>query len=333
MNDIKMMKKRQIAIAVAIGLIMANCPTNPVYAQANPLSNQLTVDRSIGQEVGLVTLSDGGKIRAIFVGNGEIRLQEYDAVSNAWIDKNTLTDVAIKDMVAVNDGYMVTYVDYGMNDGFVFEQTYDRQSNAVGDAKMIGLEIMNADGDVLSLDFIVDTNRNSTAIKTQLGEFTVEEFIPTMCTYLGSKQIVLWGLDSKGETSILVVTENGKVLNGAVIKDSNYISSEYTEVRSLGISEIEDNKIIISGYAVKGTEPNKKDGFLIQFDSNGNKEFDVRIIPSSYSAVNDASINKIVKFQSGRTMIEGLNLGRMYISSLDYKDTCEFYLVALIVEK
>ena len=337
-------KEKRIAIALATGIIVGNFPATLTYAETDIINrlnselgvninknaiannnirtdNDLTVDETTVQEVATVELKDGRKIRAVKNNKEEIILQELNSNSQ-WIDRDTLGNVEIKEMIATDDGgYAVVYLDYKKADSFKYKQAYDKNHNKIGTEEIVGVEIETEDLDILLLDLVVDKNNNRTTIKLPLEEVTVEEFVPTLCNYIGSKHIVMIGEDSKGKTSILIVTGNGKVINGDIIKDSQYLSSEYTEIRSLGISFAEGEKFIVSGYAIKDTEPDKKDGFLIQFDEEGNKDSEVRIIPSSYGENGDASINRVMKFESGNMFIRGENLYGMYIKPFNYVDT------------
>lgn len=60
---------------------------------------------------------------------------------------------------------------------------------------------------------------------------------------------MMFGIDSIGNTTVLLVTGNGKVINGDIIKGLNYIPLQYKEVKSVGIA-VDD------------------DGFLMEFDEN-----------------------------------------------------------------
>ena len=337
-------KEKRVAIALATGLIVGNFPATLTYAETDVINrlnselgininknivannniktaNNFTVNKSTVQEVATVTLKDGRKVRAVKDENEEIILQELD-INGQWTYKDKLGYVEIKEMKATDDGgYIVIYLDYKKADSFKYKQAYDKNHNKIGAEEIVGVEIETEELDILSLDLAVDKNNNRTTIKLPLEEVTVEEFVPTLCSYIGSKHIVMIGEDSKGKTSILIVTGNGKVINGDSIKASQYFSSEYTEIRSLGISFAEGEKFIVSGYAIKVTEPDKKDGFLIQFDEEGNKDSEVRIIPNSYGINGDASINRVMKFASGNMYIRGDNLYGMYIKPFNYIDT------------
>ena len=341
------MKKKQnekrIAMVLATGIIASSFPTTITYAQTDIVNelnselesninnalttnniktyNSVLADANNVQEVFRVTLIDGKNIRAVQDNNYNVILQELNPTDNQWVDKYTMGKVGIKEIVANADGgYTVIYLDYEKNDYFKYKQAYDKDSQKIGSEEICGIEIETENSDILSLDLVVDKINNRTTIKHPAKEVTINEFIPTLCTYLCSKHIAMIGQDSQGNTSILIVTQNGKVINGNILKDAQYFSSDYTEVRSLGISELEDEKFIISGYAIKNTDPYKKDGFLIQFDGEGNKDSKVKIIPSSYSEKNDASINLVIKSNSGNLLIQGDNLNRMYINALDYVD-------------
>ena len=333
----KKQKEKQIAMVLATGIIASSFPTTITYAQTDIVNelnsvlesninealtnNNVLADTNNIQEVFRVTLIDGKNIRAVQDNNYNIILQELNPVDNQWVDKYTMGKVGIKEIVANADGgYTVTYLDYEKNDYFKYKQAYDKNSEKIGLEKICGIEIKTENSDILSLDLVVDKINNRMTIKHPDKEITINEFVPTLCTYLSSKHIAMIGQDSQGNTSILIVTQNGKVINGNILKDAQYFSSDYTEVRSLGLSELEDEKFIISGYAIKNTDPSKKDGFLIQFDGEGNKDSEVKIIPSSYSEKNDASINIVIKSNSGHLLIQGDNLNRMYINALDYVD-------------
>ena len=320
-------KEKQIAMVLATGIIASSFPTTITYAQTDIVNNlnsnynNVLADTNNIQEVFRVTLIDGKNIRAVQDNNYNIILQELNPVDNQWVDKYTMGKVGIKEIVANADGgYTVTYLDYEKNDYFKYKQAYDKNSEKIGLEKICGIEIKTENSDILSLDLVVDKINNRMTIKHPDKEITINEFVPTLCTYLSSKHIAMIGQDSQGNTSILIVTQNGKVINGNILKDAQYFSSDYTEVRSLGLSELDDEKFIISGYAIKNTDPSKKDGFLIQFDGEGNKDSEVKIIPSSYSEKNDASINIVIKSNSGHLLIQGDNLNRMYINALDYVD-------------
>lgn len=320
-------KEKQIAMVLATGIIASSFPTTITYAQTDIVNNlnsnynNVLADTNNIQEVFRVTLIDGKNIRAIQDNNYNVILQELNPVDNQWVDKYTMGQVGIKEIVANADGgYTVTYLDYEKNDYFKYKQAYDKNSKKIGLEEICGIEIETENSDILSLDLVVDTINNRTTIKLPDKDITINEFVPTLCTYVCSRHIAMIGQDSQGNTSILIVTQNGKVINGDILKDAQYFSSDYTEVRSLGISELEDEKFIISGYAIKNTDPYKKDGFLIQFDGEGNKDSKVKIIPSSYSEKNDASINRVIKSNSGHLLIQGDNLNRMYINALDYVD-------------
>ena len=333
----KKQKEKQIAMVLATGIIASSFPTTITYAQTDIVNelnsvlesnindaltnNNVLADTNNIQEVFRVTLIDGKNIRAVQDNNYNIILQELNPVDNQWVDKYTMGKVGIKEIVANADGgYTVTYLDYEKNDYFKYKQAYDKNSEKIGLEEICGIEIKTENSDILSLDLVVDKINNRMTIKHPDKEITINEFVPTLCTYLCSKHIAMIGQDSQGNTSILIVTQKGKVINGNILKDAQYFSSDYTEVRSLGLSELEDEKFIISGYAIKNTDPSKKDGFLIQFDGEGNKDSEVKIIPSSYSEKNDASINIVIKSNSGHLLIQGDNLNRMYINALDYVD-------------
>lgn len=333
----KKQKEKQIAMVLATGIIASSFPTTITYAQTDIVNelnsvlesnindaltnNNVLADTNNIQEVFRVTLIDGKNIRAVQDNNYNIILQELNPVDNQWVDKYTMGKVGIKEIVANADGgYTVIYLDYEKNDYFKYKQAYDKNSKKIGLEEICGIEIKTENSDILSLDLVVDKINNRMTIKHPDKEITINEFVPTLCTYLCSKHIAMIGQDSQGNTSILIVTQNGKVINGNILKDAQYFSSDYTEVRSLGLSELEDEKFIISGYAIKNTDPSKKDGFLIQFDGEGNKDSEVKIIPSSYSEKNDASINIVIKSNSGHLLIQGDNLNRMYINALDYVD-------------
>ncbi len=333
----KKQKEKQIAMVLATGIIASNFPTTITYAQTDIVNelnsvlesninnaltnNNVLADTNNIQEVFRVTLIDGKNIRAVQDNNHNIILQELNPVNNQWVDKYTMGKVGIKEIVANADGgYTVTYLDYEKNDYFNYKQAYDKNSKKIGLEEICGIEIKTENSDILSLDLVVDKINNRMTIKHPDKEITINEFVPTLCTYLCSKHIAIIGQDSQGNTSILIVTQNGKVINGNILKDAQYFSSDYTEVRALGLSELENEKFIISGYAIKNTDPSKKDGFLIQFDGEGNKDSEVKIIPSSYSEKNDASINIVIKSNSGHLLIQGDNLNRMYINALDYVD-------------
>ena len=333
----KKQKEKQIAMVLATGIIASSFPTTITYAQTDIVNelnsvlesnindaltnNNVLADTNNIQEVFRVTLIDGKNIRAVQDNNYNIILQELNPVDNQWVDKYIMGKVGIKEIVANADGgYTVTYLDYEKNDYFKYKQAYDKNSKKIGLEEICGIEIKTENSDILSLDLVVDKINNRMTIKHPDKEITINEFVPTLCTYLCSKHIAMIGQDSQGNTSILIVTQNGKVINGNILKDAQYFSSDYTEVRSLGLSELEDEKFIISGYAIKNTDPSKKDGFLIQFDGEGNKDSEVKIIPSSYSEKNDASINIVIKSNSGHLLIQGDNLNRMYINALDYVD-------------
>ena len=333
----KKQKEKQIAMVLATGIIASNFPTTITYAQTDIVNelnsvlesninnaltnNNVLADTNNIQEVFRVTLIDGKNIRAVQDNNHNIILQELNPVNNQWVDKYTMGKVGIKEIVANADGgYTVTYLDYEKNDYFNYKQAYDKNSKKIGLEEICGIEIKTENSDILSLDLVVDKINNRMTIKYPDKEITINEFVPTLCTYLCSKHIAIIGQDSQGNTSILIVTQNGKVINGNILKDAQYFSSDYTEVRALGLSELENEKFIISGYAIKNTDPSKKDGFLIQFDGEGNKDSEVKIIPSSYSEKNDASINIVIKSNSGHLLIQGDNLNRMYINALDYVD-------------
>ena len=333
----KKQKEKQIAMVLATGIIASSFPTTITYAQTDIVNelnsvlesnindaltnNNVLADTNNIQEVFRVTLIDGKNIRAVQDNNYNIILQELNPVDNQWVDKYIMGKVGIKEIVANADGgYTVTYLDYEKNDYFKYKQAYDKNSKKIGLEEICCIEIKTENSDILSLDLVVDKINNRMTIKHPDKEITINEFVPTLCTYLCSKHIAMIGQDSQGNTSILIVTQNGKVINGNILKDAQYFSSDYTEVRSLGLSELEDEKFIISGYAIKNTDPSKKDGFLIQFDGEGNKDSEVKIIPSSYSEKNDASINIVIKSNSGHLLIQGDNLNRMYINALDYVD-------------
>ena len=333
----KKQKEKQIAMVLATGIIASSFPTTITYAQTDIVNelnsvlesnindaltnNNVLADTNNIQEVFRVTLIDGKNIRAVQDNNYNIILQELNPVDNQWVDKYIMGKVGIKEIVANADGgYTVTYLDYEKNDYFKYKQAYDKNSKKIGLEEICGIEIKTENSDILSLELVVDKINNRMTIKHPDKEITINEFVPTLCTYLCSKHIAMIGQDSQGNTSILIVTQNGKVINGNILKDAQYFSSDYTEVRSLGLSELEDEKFIISGYAIKNTDPSKKDGFLIQFDGEGNKDSEVKIIPSSYSEKNDASINIVIKSNSGHLLIQGDNLNRMYINALDYVD-------------
>lgn len=337
-------REKRIAIALATGIIASNIPVKLVYAKTDIIDklnselelninediiadnnieadNSVTLDKSIDQEGIVVTLKDGTKIRAFKDAKNEIILQEFDAIDNKWIDKVEIGQVEIKEMIATDDGgYRVTYLYNGNDNYFKYSQAYDKNSTKIGEEEIVGAEILTEDGNIISLDLVVDENNKMTTIKSLTEEVIVEEFIPVFCDYIYGNHIIIFGEDSNRDTSILIVTASGKVINGDIIKESQYMPSEYTEIKSLGISEIEDEKFIISGYAAKGESPNKKDGFLIQFDKDGNRDSEVKIIPSSYSEKDDASINIVIKSESDYILIGGTNLRRMYINALDYVD-------------
>lgn len=345
----KKQKEKRVAMALATSLIVGSLPANLVYAETDiidKLNSELEVNVNentlannniekdnkaiveeitakeftrVKVEVMRITLEDGRVIRAAKDENNEVTLQELDATSQ-WIDKVIMGQVEVKEMAPTKDGgYTVTYLDHKKNDSFKYKQAYDKNYSKIGTEEIVGIEIITVDSNTLSLDLVV--NNNSTTIKTPLGESIVKDFTPVFCDYIGSEHIFIIGEDSQGDSSALVVTGSGKVVNGDAIKNLQGVSPEYTEIKSLGASEIEDEKFIISGYAVKGTEPGKKDGFLIQFDENGNKDSEIKIISSSYSKNGDASINLSLKFASGNILIKGDNLSDMYVNSLDYVDT------------
>lgn len=315
-------KEKQIAMILATGLIASNFPGTLTYAKTNIMDNNIktyntiSVDGDTFEVVYTLTLSNGKNIRALKDSSNNIILQELDSTGD-WINKDTIGKVMIKEMEENADGsYTVIYL---VND-FKYKQVYNNDSVKIGNEEICGLEIETHENNILTLDFVVDKENNKTILKTLSGDVVVNEFIPTLNTYIGSRQIVIFGEDSKKETSILIVTENGKVINGDLIKSEKYMSPEYSEIKSLGISELDDEKFLISGYGIKAADPNKKDGFLIQFDGNGNRDSEVKIIPSSHSPSNDASINYLWKFESGNILIKGDNLPKMYINDLNYID-------------
>ena len=338
------MKKKGMAIALATGIIVGNFPTNFTYAETNvidrlnselginvnenisdnknvKINNNFTVNKTEVQEINRVILNDGRTIRAVKDTNGQVTLQELDTNSQ-WIDRDIIGQVEIKEMKATDDGgYKVVYLDNVKVDYFKYSQAYDKASNKIADVEIVGIEILTDEDATLSLDLVVDKNKNTTIIKSSLEEVTIKEFVPTLVDYSVGNHIMMFGIDSIGNTTVLLVTGNGKVINGDIIKDLNYIQLEYKEVKSVGIAVDDDGLFIISGYAVKDTDPDKKDGFLMEFDENGNKNSEMKIIPHSYSEKNDATINSIIKFNSGNIRIQGPNINTMYINSLNYVDT------------
>ena len=315
-------KEKQLAMLLATGLIASNFPGTMAYAKTNIIDNNIktynviSVDGDKFEIVYTLNLSNGKNIRALKDSSKNIILQELDSTGD-WINKDTIGEVLIKEMKENADGsYNVIYL---VND-FKYKQVYNSDSVKIGNEELVGIEIITHENNILTLDLDVDKANNKTLIKTLLGDVEVKEFIPTLNTYIGSKQIVIFGENSNKETSILIVTENGKVINGDVIKEAKYMSPEYTEIKSLGISELDDEKFLISGYGIKASEPNKKDGFLIQFDGSGNRDSGVKIISSSHSPSNDASINYLWKFDNGNILIKGDNLPKMYINDLNYID-------------
>ena len=315
-------KEKQISMILATGLIASNFSGTITYAKTNMIDNNLKTYNAISvngdtfEVVYTLTLSNGKNIRALKDNSKNIILQELDSTGD-WINKDTIGEVVIKEIIEnADESFTVTYL---AND-FKYKQVYSNDSVKIGSEELVGLEIITHENNTLTLDFVVDKASNKTTLKILSGDFVVNEFIPTLNTYIGRKHIVIFGEDSNKKTSILIVTENGKVINGDVIKSEKYMSSEYTEIKSLGISEIDDENFLISGYGIKASEPNKKDGFLIQFDGSGNRDSEVKIIPSSYSPNGDASINYLCKFDSGNILIKGDNLPKMYINPLNYID-------------
>ena len=319
-------KEKQIAMLLATGLIAGNFPATIVNAKTNMINENLksAVVRAADQDnievVYTLTLSSGKEIRAIKDESDNIILQELQS-PDKWINKETLGEVLIEEMTDNNDGsYNIVYI----SNNFKYKQVFSNDSVKVGTEEMIGINIAEEleDGTqiALELDLTVDKAKNKTTLKTKSGDFIVEEFVPVLADFLGNKQIIIIGENSKKETSILIITESGKVINGEVIKNAKYLSSEYTEIKSLGLAALDNEKFLISGYAVKSSEPNKKDGFLIQFDGAGNRDSEVKIIPSSHSSNNDASINYITAFSNGNILIKGANLDKIYLNSLNYID-------------
>lgn len=50
--------------------------------------------------------------------------------------------------------------------------------NKIADAEIVGIEILTDEDTILSLDLVVDKNKNTTIIKSSLEEVTVKEFVP-----------------------------------------------------------------------------------------------------------------------------------------------------------
>lgn len=145
------MKKKGMAIALVIGIIVSNFPTNFTYAETNvidrlnselginvnenmtanqnvKIDNNFIVDKITVQEIDRITLNDGRIIRTIKDTNGQVILQELDTNSQ-WIYRDIIGQVEIKEMKVTDDGgYKVVYLDNVKADYFKYSQAYDKAS-------------------------------------------------------------------------------------------------------------------------------------------------------------------------------------------------------------
>ena len=264
-----------------------------------------------------VTLSSGKQIRAV-ISSGELVIEEKAAAdADQWLLVDNIGKAALKDIVENSTGgYTVTYI----KDNFKYTRVYDKDSSKVEDEKMVGVEVLNYDDVELTLDLIVDEINNETAIITPNGNEVVKNFIPTLATYLGDANICMIGKDKNDKTSVIIVTKNKRVVQSKDV--AAILGSEYSEVRAIGGIEVDDEKFILSGYAVKADDPSKKDGFVVQFDGEGNrdKNASIKILPASADNKYDASIKIVIRSENGNMLLIGDNIGRIYINALDYND-------------
>ena len=315
-------KSISIVLALVLGLIIGSFSVSLAHAQINK-ANKLNNKKSIILDNNIITLKDGKKIRAFNDDNYGVILQEFVEEQSSWIDKDKIGKVEIKEMKATDDGgYTVTYLDKEKDNYFKYKQFYDKNSNKIDDEEVIGIEIEIENNNIISMDLLVDKDNNITTIKFLTEEVVVKDFTPVSCSYIDGNNIVINGQGVEGIQTVVIVTCNGRVISGDIIKDSEYIAPEYTKVKLLGVSEVDNEKFIVSGYAVKDENSNKKDGFFIQFDKEGNKESEAKIISSSYGKNNDASINNVIRLDGNNIRVEGPNLPYMYIvSSSKYSDS------------
>ena len=329
-KDIMKRKQREkrIAMTLAAGMIVGVLPSNFTYAETNVIEklnselgvkiNGNTIDTRTGKEI---TLNNGKKIRAFKDSNNNIILQEEN--NGNWVDKHDMGQINVKEMEATNDGgYTVTYLDANPDNYLKFKQAFGEDSTKKGDEEIVGVDVPTDISSTLKIDLEVDKANNKTTIKTGLEEVTVEDFV-VVAGFDGFSNIIISGKDlvnDPGYETFVVVTDNGKIISGDVIKGLDQALANYSEVEIRGVAIEADKTFIASGSAVKASEPGKKDGFLIEFDGNGNKASNVKIIPSSYSKTGDATIRTVMKFDTGNIYISGPNLDPMWINSLNYVD-------------
>lgn len=311
------MQKKKIATLLAASAIFMNC--SGITANAQTVKNTQDYNLSVcGVNVNEnVTLSSGKQIRAV-ISSGELVIEEKAAAdADQWLLVDNIGKAALKDIVENSTGgYTVTYI----KDNFKYTRVYDKDSSKVEDEKMVGVEVLNYDDVELTLDLIVDEINNETAIITPNGNEVVKNFIPTLATYLGDANICMIGKDKNDKTSVIIVTKNKRVVQSKDV--AAILGSEYSEVRAIGGIEVDDEKFILSGYAVKADDPSKKDGFVVQFDGEGNrdKNASIKILPASADNKYDASIKIVIRSENGNMLLIGDNIGRIYINALDYND-------------
>lgn len=310
------MKKKKIAMLLAASTMIVNYNSIIVSAQTDENAQDYNLSAYSSRANDKLSLSSGKEIRVNVNASSEVILEQADALDSAqWSFVDNLGKAEVRELEETTEGgFTVTYI----RDSFKYTRVYDKNLDKIQEEKMVGVEVLNYDDQPLTLDLIVDEVNFTTTIINSNGNEVVEGFVPTLAVNFGMVNISLIGKDKNDKTSVIVVTEDKKVIQS---KDAaKILGDEYSEVRAIGSSEVDDEKFIISGYAVKKSNPNQRDGFVIQFDGQGNKDGNIKIIPASAENNYDAAINIVFVFESGNVMLAGDNLGRMYINALDYND-------------